>query len=145
MKNGRVPLSKIIRTALCLVAALGFIGIRALQTASAAEIPTVAPEREGFSPERLARLNAKMHGYVDQGSTAGVITLIARHGKIVHFDVYGKADIEASTPMKFNSLFRMYSMTKPVTSTPFCLQEGTRELHNDSTFSRKLRKRTVRT
>jgi len=124
MKNGRVPLFKIIRTALCLVAAIGFL--RALQTASAAEIPTVAPEREGFSPERLARLNARMHGYVDQGSTAGVITLIARHGKIVHFDVYGKADIEASTPMKFNSLFRMYSMTKPVTSTALLMlyEEG---------------------
>ena len=123
MKNGKVPFSKIIRTVLCLVAALGFIGF---QTASAAEIPTIAPEREGFSPERLARLNAKMHGYVDQGRTAGVITLIARHGKIVHFDVYGKADIEAGTPMKSNSLFRMYSMTKPVTSTALLMlyEEG---------------------
>ncbi len=43
-----------------------------------------------------------MHGYVDQGSTAGVITLIARHGKIVHFGVYGKADIEASKAQPFS-------------------------------------------
>jgi CubicO group peptidase (beta-lactamase class C family) len=92
----------------------------------AAEIPTVAPEKEGFSRERLARLNAKMHAYVDQGSTAGVITLIARHGKIIHFDVYGKSDIESGAPMQANSLFRMYSMTKPLTSTALLMlyEEG---------------------
>src|SRR5512146_2102608 len=88
-----------------------------LSTARAREIPTIEPEKEGFSVERLARLDAKMHGYVDAGSTAGIITLIARHGKILHFDCYGKADIEAGTPMQAGSLFRMYSMTKPVTST----------------------------
>jgi CubicO group peptidase (beta-lactamase class C family) len=96
------------------------------QVANAAETPTVAPEKEGFSSERLVRLDAKMHGYVDQGSTAGVITLIARHGRIVHFDSYGKADLETGAPMKSNSLFRMYSMTKPVTSTALLMlyEEG---------------------
>ena len=93
---------------------------------AAKEIPTVAPEKEGFSPERLRRLDAKTHSYVDEGKTAGVITLIARHGHIVHFDVYGKADIEAATPMKADSLFRMYSMTKPVTSAALLMlyEEG---------------------
>jgi CubicO group peptidase (beta-lactamase class C family) len=126
MDNRRVPILASTVNGVRLIAVLGFIAILAAQLASAAEIPTVAPEREGFSTERLARLNAKMHGYVDQGSTAGVITLIARHGKIVHFDAYGKADIEAGTPMKANSLFRMYSMTKPVTSTALLMlyEEG---------------------
>lgn len=110
--------------------AMGIIAILAACTAAAAEIPTVAPEKEGFSRERLARLNAKFHGYVDSGSTAGVITLIARHGKIVHFDVYGKADIEAGAPMQGNSLFRMYSMTKPVTSAALLMlyEEGKYQL-----------------
>jgi CubicO group peptidase (beta-lactamase class C family) len=94
--------------------------------ATAKEVPATAAEKEGFSTERLARLDAKTHSYVDQGRTAGVITLIARHGKIVHFDVYGKADIEAGTPLKADSLFRMYSMTKPVTSTALLMlyEEG---------------------
>jgi hypothetical protein len=102
------------------------MGVLAVPPASAAEIPTVTPEKEGFSTERLARLDAKMHGYVDQGSTAGIITLIARHGRIVHFDVYGKAGIAAGTPIKANSLFRVYSMTKPITSTALLMlyEEG---------------------
>jgi len=126
MKNSSVLFANSISTLPCLLALLGLNAILAVSIARAAEIPTVAPEKEGFSTERLARLNAKMHGYVDQGSTAGVITLIARHGKIVHFDVYGKADIEAGTPMKADSLFRMYSMTKPVTSTALLMlyEEG---------------------
>lgn len=106
--------------------AIGMIAVLAVSTAGAREIPTAAPEKEGFSIERLARLDAKMHSYVDQGSTAGVITLIARHGKIVHFDVYGKSDIEAGAPMQASSLFRMYSMTKPLTSTALLMlyEEG---------------------
>ncbi len=118
--------SKIAGNFSCIVAAIGLIAMLAVSTAIAREIPTVAPEKEGFSAERLARLNAKMHSYVDQGSTAGVITLIARHGRIIHFDAYGKADIESGTPMQANSLFRMYSMTKPVTSTALLMlyEEG---------------------
>ena len=124
VKDQRITLAKSFLVLSCLV--LAMLGVAPAPLAKAAEIPTVAPEKEGFAPERLARLDATMHGYVDQGSTAGVITLIARHGKIVHFDVYGKADIEAGTPMKANSLFRMYSMTKPLTSTALLMlyEEG---------------------
>jgi CubicO group peptidase (beta-lactamase class C family) len=106
--------------------------------ASAREIPSVAPAKEGFSAERLARLDAKMHSYVDTGGTAGVITLIARHGRIVHFDVYGKADIEAGTPLRADSLFRMYSMTKPITSVALLMlyEEGRFQL--DDPLSRYL-------
>lgn len=109
-----------------LVMSAGMITILAVSTLGAGEIPTVAPEKEGFSKERLVRLVAKTHSYVDSGGTAGVITLIARHGKIVHFDVYGKADIEAGAPMKADSLFRMYSMTKPITSVALLMlyEEG---------------------
>jgi CubicO group peptidase (beta-lactamase class C family) len=100
--------------------------------AGAKEIPNASPEKEGFSAARLARLDAKTHSYVDQGKTAGVLTLIARHGQIVHFDVYGKADIEAGTPLKADSLFRMYSMTKPVTTTALLMlyEEGKFQLND---------------
>jgi CubicO group peptidase (beta-lactamase class C family) len=90
------------------------------------EIPAVDPAKEGFSTERLQRLDAKMHSYVDSGGTAGVITVIARHGRIVHFNVYGKADIEENTALRADSLFRMYSMTKPITSVALLMlyEEG---------------------
>jgi CubicO group peptidase (beta-lactamase class C family) len=109
-----------------LPAILTLCAVAATQAASSREIPSVAPAKEGFSAERLSRLDAKMHAYVDTGDTAGVITLIARHGRIVHFDVYGKADIEAGTPLRADSLFRMYSMTKPITSVALLMlyEEG---------------------
>jgi CubicO group peptidase (beta-lactamase class C family) len=105
---------------------IGMIAMLSASLGSAQEIPTTTPEKEGFSKERLARLNEKFHSHVDEGRAAGIITLIARHGKIVHFDVYGKADMEAGSPMKANSLFRMFSMTKPVTSTALLMlyEEG---------------------
>ena len=117
---------RIISRLFCIGVAIGMIAMLAASIASAQEIPTTTPEKEGFSKEQLARLNAKFHAHVDEGRTAGIITLIARHGKIVHFDVYGKADIEAGAPMKADSLFRMYSMTKPVTSTALLIlyEEG---------------------
>ncbi len=124
MKYSNTLPSKMERSRFC--AAIGMAVLIAASIAGAREIPTTAPEKEGFSPERLARLDAKMHSYVDQGNTAGVVTLIARHGKIVHFDAYGSADIEARTRMQAGSLFRMYSMTKPVTSTALLMlyEEG---------------------
>ncbi len=108
---------------------LGFIGvivILAVSAAAAREIPSVEPEKEGFSKERLGRLVARTHSYVDSGGAAGIITLVARHGRMVHFDVYGKADIEAGTPLRADSLFRMYSMTKPITSAALLMlyEEG---------------------
>ncbi len=119
-------------------AILTLCALTAVQPLSAREIPAVAPAKEGFSAERLARLDAKMHSYVDTGDTAGVITLIARHGRIVHFDVYGKADIEAGTPLRADSLFRMYSMTKPITSVALLMlyEEGRFQL--DDPLSRYL-------
>jgi CubicO group peptidase (beta-lactamase class C family) len=126
MKSWKFLFLKIVLSLSCLGALQAITEISAVSTACAAEKIPYAPEKEGFSTERLARLNAKMHAYVDQGSTAGIITLIARHGRTIHFDVYGKADLETGTPMNHNSLFRMYSMTKPITSTALLMlyEEG---------------------
>jgi CubicO group peptidase (beta-lactamase class C family) len=57
-----------------------------------------------------------MHGWVDEGRIAGVVTLVARHGKVVHVDAYGMADIENRERMREDTFFRLFSMTKPVTS-----------------------------
>ncbi len=84
--------------------------------ALARDLPTARPESVGLSSERLARLDASIHAYVDAGRTPGVVTVIARHGKIVHVDAYGKADLESGRASRTDDVFRMYSMTKPITS-----------------------------
>lgn len=73
------------------------------------------PEELGFSSARLDRINARMQWYVDEGLLAGMVTLVERHGKVVHFERCGWQDIETRTPMELDTVFRIYSMTKPVT------------------------------
>ena len=69
----------------------------------------------GFSAAGVAALNAEMHALVDQQKLAGVVTLLARKGKVVNLDAYGKQDLSAPAPMTADSIFRIASMTKPVT------------------------------
>ena len=98
-----------------------------LPTAALAnDLPTASPESVGMSSERLARMNAAIHAYVDAGRTPGVVTLIARHGKVVHLDAYGKADLESGRATRADDVFRMYSMTKPITSAALLMlyEEG---------------------
>lgn len=98
-----------------------------LPTAALAnDLPTASPESVGMSSERLARMNAAIHAYVDAGRTPGVVTLIARHGKVVHLDAYGKADLESGRATRADDVFRMYSMTKPITSVALLMlyEEG---------------------
>jgi CubicO group peptidase (beta-lactamase class C family) len=75
----------------------------------------VAPESQGFSAERLGRIRTVMGRYVDQGMLPGIATLIARRGEIVHLDTIGWADIEARRPLAEDTIYRIYSMSKPVT------------------------------
>ncbi len=77
----------------------------------------VSPESVGFSAARLARINTLMQRYVDERKLAGMVTLVARRGQTVHFETCGLADIAAGAPMRRDTLFRIYSMTKPITST----------------------------
>jgi CubicO group peptidase (beta-lactamase class C family) len=58
-----------------------------------------------------------MQRYIDEKKIAGIVSLIARHGEVVHFEKAGMADIESAKPMQLDSIFRIYSMTKPITST----------------------------
>ncbi len=80
------------------------------------EAPDVRPESVGLSSERLERLRAAMQQYVDEGRVAGLVTYVARGGEVVHLEAYGKADIEAGAPMKTDSVFRIASQTKALTS-----------------------------
>jgi CubicO group peptidase (beta-lactamase class C family) len=77
---------------------------------------TVKPEKVGFSSERLGRINAVMQRTVDEGKCAGILTMVARRGQIAHLDCFGMMDVEAGKPMQSDTIFRIYSMSKPVTS-----------------------------
>ncbi len=78
---------------------------------------TVKPESVGLSSSRLERLKPVMQAYVDRGTFAGIVTLIARQGQVAHLEAFGWQDLETKSPMTANTIFRIYSMTKPITST----------------------------
>src|ERR1700722_12342461 len=80
-----------------------------------AGLPTVAPESVGFASDRLARIDPYITRQMATGRLPGASVLVMRHGKIVLTHVYGKAGEGLGTPLKADSLFRIYSMTKPVT------------------------------
>jgi CubicO group peptidase (beta-lactamase class C family) len=77
----------------------------------------VTPEDVGFSPVRLRRIGEGMRRYVDEGKIAGAVTLVARHGKVAHVEATGLMDREARRPMERDAIFRIASMTKPITCT----------------------------
>lgn len=123
----------VVRTALgVFVVAFGLAALNAqsAQKATAARVPLsmseVKPETVGFSTERLARLHALMQETVDKKQEVGIVTLLARHGKIVDFRTYGQRDREAGAPMTKDTIFRDFSMTKPVTGVAMMIlyEEG---------------------
>jgi CubicO group peptidase (beta-lactamase class C family) len=89
-------------------------------------LPTVKPEAVGFSSERLKRLDTAMDALVDKGRLPGVITIVARHGKVVAVNVYGSKDTASAAPLTADTIFRMYSQSKPVTAVAMMIlyEEG---------------------
>ena len=79
-------------------------------------LPRAVPEDVGMSTSRLGRMTPVMQGYVDNGKIPCALTMIAREGKLVHFERFGMQDIAAAKPVEFDTIFRLYSMTKPITS-----------------------------
>lgn len=79
--------------------------------------PIAAPESQGFDPRRLARIKPKMQAYVDSGNFSGITTLLARRGKMIHFDHSGVRDMASQEPLDSSTIFRIYSMTKPIVCT----------------------------
>jgi CubicO group peptidase (beta-lactamase class C family) len=74
------------------------------------------PDALGFSSERLTRIHSLMNRYVESGKMAGIVTCIARRGQVVHRETFGHQNLETKTPMSQDSIFRIYSMTKPIAS-----------------------------
>ena len=88
----------------------------AIATTSAIPTLEAEPEDVGISSQRLSRLTRVIQQHVDARTIPGAITMVARHDKLVHFEMYGNMDDEAGKPMQADTLFRMYSMTKPIAS-----------------------------
>ena len=100
--------------------------------AAAQELPTAAPEQVGMSSPRLERLDAFLQQAIQDHRLSGAVTVVARRGKVVYFKPLGMADREASRPMRKDTIFRIASMTKPVTSVAvMMLYEEGRLLLND--------------
>ena len=74
-----------------------------------------APEEEGMSSVQLQRLSQLASKYVAEGRVPGIVNLVMRNGQIVHFEAVGNRGIDDSSPMQLDDLFRIYSMTKPIT------------------------------
>ena len=102
-----------------------FISLLSL-SATAQSIEMSPPMEAGMSEERLALIKPHFRGYIDEAKVAGMQTLVHRKGKTVHFESVGYADIDKKTELNDRSLFRIYSMTKPVTSVALMMlfEEG---------------------
>jgi len=79
-------------------------------------LPSAAPEEIGLLPAGLARLGDVLRGEIDRGRVPGAVALIARRGRVGYFESFGRRDPASSAPMEKDSIFRIYSMTKPITS-----------------------------
>jgi CubicO group peptidase (beta-lactamase class C family) len=99
---------------------------------SAQEITLVEPIEVGLSADRLERINDVMEDYIEGKKVAGTVTLVARGGDVAHLGINGMRDVESGKPMEENTIFRIASMTKPITSVAVMMlfEEG-RFLLND--------------
>ena len=84
--------------------------------AASAGSPTASPEEVGLSSERLERITSAIQRSIDEGRLAGAVALVARHGKLAYFKAMGMADRDAKRPMRTDNIFRICSMSKPITS-----------------------------
>ena len=79
-------------------------------------LPSAKPDSIGLSPQRLQRMRDAFQREIDKGTTPGVVSLLARRGQIGWLEAHGKQDPAGSAPMAANSIFRIFSMTKPLVS-----------------------------
>jgi len=113
-------------SALACTAPVGSATEAAGPSQTMAGLPSASAEDVGMSGERLGRLAGAMEQLVDDRRLAGITTAVARHGKVAFFGTFGQRDIEASAPMSPNAIFRIYSMSKPITGVALMIlyEEG---------------------
>ena len=99
-----------------LVLSVLLLGLLLSGAALADPLPTTPPESVGLSTERLQRLTDALKADIAKAAIPGAVLLISRHGKIAYFESLGNLDPEKKTPMTKDAIFRIYSMTKPITT-----------------------------
>src|SRR5215510_6319300 len=120
--QGRLQMPALFRTGLVLIAAV----VAALPLVAAGSIPAGKAEDVGLSTDRLKRISEAVQCHVAAGSVAGAVTLVARRGKIAHFEAQGVMDVDTKKPMAKDNLFRLASMSKPITGVAIMMlvEEG---------------------
>jgi hypothetical protein len=100
----------------------------------AASLQVTKPEEVGLSADRLKRINELIDRRIAAGDISGAVTLVARRGRVVHFEAQGLIDIESKSPMRKDAIFRMASMSKPVTGVAIMMlvEEGKIRLTDQS-------------
>lgn len=103
-----------------------FLAVFAVVPLLAASLTLTKPEDVGLSAERLKRIRPVIQNHLDAKDFAGAVTLVARKGKVVHFEAHGNLDFESNKPMRTDTLFRLASMTKPMTAVAvlMMMEEG---------------------
>jgi CubicO group peptidase (beta-lactamase class C family) len=93
---------------------------------AAGALPADGPEDVGVSSVRLQGIHEAMQRHIDAGDISGAVTLVARRGRVVHFEAHGLMDIESKRPMRKDAVFQLASMTKPMTAVALLMlvEEG---------------------
>src|SRR5262245_44378344 len=114
LKNRSVPL---------LTAAAALIVSGLVAPMFAGSVSTARPEDAGFSSDRLRAVHDTIQRHIDAGDITGAVTLVASRGRIVHFESHGLMDLASKRPMAKDTIFRIMSMTKPVTAVAVMMLE----------------------
>ena len=95
-------------------------------------LPLAEPDKVGFSSQGLDKIEPKLQEYIDKGQLPGFLTVVAKSGKIVHFQPQGMRDVDAQKPVEADTIFRIYSMSKPITSVAvmILIDEGKLKLYD---------------
>ena len=93
----------------------------------------IKPEEVGFSSQRLDRIRAHLQRDIDAGKVAGTLTLVARQGQIAYWEPQGHLELERVRPMQRDTIFRIYSMTRPITSVALMVLYEQGLFHYDPT------------
>src|ERR1017187_8588573 len=89
-------------------------------------VPLGQPEAVGMSSARLARVHEAIMRHVDAGEISGAVTVVARRGRLVHFEAHGLMDIESKRPMQKDAILRIASMSKPITGVAVMMRSEER-------------------
>ena len=124
-KTGRVNVSM-------LALLLSIVTVSAAAAKPDPGMPTARASSVGMSADRLDRIGPAMQKYIDDGLVPGTVTIVARRGKVVHFEARGFMDAESDKPMRTDAIFRIASMTKPITTVALMMlwEEGKFQLND---------------